>query len=121
MWYNTLTLKTIIQLLFCAKGAKRTLYASNERKQDSAGAFLHTKTAGAIKAFLSKHHISEDCLCGGLYLDKDRLEYILSTDSVDLIDAKMLTRFCYEKNIDGILEFASPLQRWFVIQEARVW
>lgn len=76
---------------------------------------------GAIKAFLEKHGISEDCLAGGLYLDKDRLDYILTTDSVDLIDAKMLTKFCYEENIDEILEFSSHLQKRFVIMEARAW
>lgn len=76
---------------------------------------------GAIKEFLSEKNISESCLSGGLYLDEDRLRYILTTNSVDLIDAKMLTRFCGEKNIDSILEFASPLQRRFVIQEARAW
>jgi hypothetical protein len=76
---------------------------------------------GAIRAFLSKHGISEDCLCGGLYLDEDRLNYILTTDSVDLIDAKMLTKFCYEENIDEVLEFSSDMQRRHVILEARAW
>ena len=77
--------------------------------------------AGAIKAFLSENDISEDCLAGGLYLDEERLKYILTTDSVDLIDAKMLTKFCYEENIDEILEFSSDMQRRVVILEARAW
>ena len=76
---------------------------------------------GAIKAFLENHGISEDCLAGGLYLDKDRLAYILTTDSVDIIDAKMLTKFCYEENIDEVFEFSSDMQRRSVILEARAW
>ena len=76
---------------------------------------------GAIKAFLSENDISADCLSGGLYLDKDRLNYLLTAKTIDSIDAKMLTRFCYEKNIDNILEFKSLKQRWSVIEAARAW
>lgn len=76
---------------------------------------------GSIKNFLKNHGISESCLAGGLYLNEERLKFILNTDSVDMIDAKMLTRFCYEKHIDSILEFNSPIQRRQVIMEARAW
>ena len=76
---------------------------------------------GAIKKFLEDNDISESCLSGGLYLDEERLNFILTTDSVDLIDAKMLTRFCYEKNIDDILEFENDYQRRRVFKAARAW
>lgn len=76
---------------------------------------------GAIKKFLEEHDISESCLSGGLYLDEERLNFILTTDKVDLIDAKMLTRFCYRKNINGILEFADERQKRYVFKQARAW
>lgn len=76
---------------------------------------------GAIKKFLEENDIDESCLAGGLYLDEDRLNFILTTDKVDLIDAKVLTRFCDEENIDSILEFKNDLQKRFIILEARAW
>lgn len=75
----------------------------------------------AIIEFLDKRNISEIRLSGGLYLDKDRLNFILTTGAVNLVDAKMLTRFCYEQNIDSVLEFTSHRQKRFVIKAARAW